>query len=220
MSAGIKAFEQYLMDELNSNRLVPGARLPPERLWCEQFEISRGTVRRVLARLRERGLITQVKGSGTFVSSQSPEKQPERKLYTSPAELMEARLLIEPLMPALIVKNANAHDFELMEECLLRSEQAETIEQFEHWDGELHRSFALATHNSMFLHILELTNRIREEGEWGRLKMQSLTPERLQQYRQQHRAIYQAMLNRDLNESKTHMIAHLEQIQDNLFNTQ
>lgn len=217
MSSGVKAFEQYLSDALGSGRLAPGDRLPPERSWCEQFGISRGTVRRVLGRLRERGLITQVKGSGTFVTAAGHDSADDGKLYTSPAELMEARLLIEPLMPALIVKNANAHDFRSMEECLLRSEQAESVQEFERWDGELHRSFALATHNSLFLHILELTNRVREEAEWGRLKRQSLTPERMRQYKDQHRAIYEALLNRDLNEARAQMLRHLEQIQSNLF---
>ncbi|TCT04094.1 FadR/GntR family transcriptional regulator [Paralcaligenes ureilyticus] len=217
MAGGVKAFEQHLTAELDSGRLASGARLPTERSWCEQFDISRGTVRRVLAKLSERGLITQVKGSGTFVSMASPHGPAIEKLYTSPAELMEARLLIEPLMPALIVRNANAHDFQLMQECLLHSERAETVDEFERWDGELHRSFALATHNSLFLHILELTNRVREEGEWGRLKMQSLTPERQQQYVRQHRAIYEALLNRDMEQSKALMIVHLKQIQQNLF---
>ncbi len=220
MAVGVKAFEQHLTAELDSGRLASGARLPTERSWCEQFHISRGSVRRVLAKLSERGLITQVKGSGTFVSEARLQGPAVAKLYTSPAELMEARLLIEPLMPALIVRNANVHDFQLMEECLLRSERAETVDEFERWDGELHRSFALATHNSLFLHILELTNRVREEGEWGRLKMQSLTPGRQQQYVRQHRAIYEALFNRDMERSRALMIEHLKQIQQNLFGSQ
>src|SRR3546814_2207255 len=91
---------------------------------------------------------------------------------------MEARLLIEPLMPSLIVRNASAADFALMQECIEKSEAAQTIEDFEHWDEALHRAFAQATHNSFFLHILDLTNRVREQGEWGRLKRNSLTAER------------------------------------------
>lgn len=217
MSAGISAFEQYLMKELNSGRFAAGDKLPAERFWCEQFSISRGTVRRVLANLRESGLIVQIKGSGTFLAPKGHQISSLQRLCASPAELMEARLLIEPLMPALIVKNANTHDFQLMLNCLLRSEQAASMQEFERWDGELHRSFALATHNSLFLHILDLTNRVRDEGEWGRLKMQSLTPERLQEYRRQHRAIYEALFNRDLHESKVRLIEHLDQIQRNLF---
>src|SRR3546814_14980941 len=62
-----------------------------------------------------------------------------------------ARLLIEPLMPALIVRRATRADFARMHECLAKGEQAQTIEGFELWDGELHQALALATHNHFFL---------------------------------------------------------------------
>jgi DNA-binding FadR family transcriptional regulator len=44
---------------------------------------------------------------------------------------MEARLLIEPLMPGLIVRYATAADFAEMVECLERSETAGSVEEFE-----------------------------------------------------------------------------------------
>jgi DNA-binding FadR family transcriptional regulator len=89
--------------------------------------------------------------------------------------------------------------------------------QFEHWDGQLHRVFALATHNSFFLKILELTNRVREQGEWGRLKARSLTPERRQEYEAQHRAIVEALRDRDTDTAVEALTGHLVQIQHNLF---
>ena len=130
---------------------------------------------------------------------------------------MEARLLIEPLMPALIARNANAADFARMQQCVEESEIAASIEAFEHWDGELHKSFAEATHNSFFLQILELTNRVREQGEWGRLKRRSLTPERRAQYQRQHRAIVEALKDRDAVQARDLLLGHLQQIRQNLF---
>lgn len=220
--AGAKAFSAWLQTNLSNGALQVGVKLPPERTLGEQFNISRGTVRRVLAQFLQRGLITQSVGSGTFVSATLAPASAKPggvlpPLRTSPAELMEARLLIEPLMPALIVRNATADDFQTMMNCLDQSENATAAADFEHWDGELHRSFALATHNSFFIHILELSNRVREEGEWGRLKMKSLTPERRNQYCDQHRAIVQALVNRDLEQAKSHMQEHLNQIWKNLF---
>ena len=220
--AGAKAFSAWLQNDLSNGALQVGVKLPPERLLGQQFGISRGTVRRVLTQFIQRGLITQSVGSGTFVSATlapagTKTADIPSPLRTSPAELMEARLLIEPLMPALIVRNATADDFQVMMNCLDQSENAATAADFEHWDGELHRSFALATHNSFFIHILELSNRVREEGEWGRLKMKSLTPERREQYCEQHRAIVQALVSRDLGQAKSHMQEHLNQIWKNLF---
>ncbi|WP_207005590.1 FadR/GntR family transcriptional regulator [Trinickia mobilis] len=225
-AAGAKALASFLTNEIATGRMGDGMKLPAERLLSEQFGTSRGAVRRVLQELKERGLISQSVGSGTFVrrgaahSLPTPVRAVEEDLnggQTSPAELMEARLLIEPLMPRLIARNATGADFAKMAECLERSEAAQTIEEFEHWDGELHRTFALATHNSFFLKILELSNRVRDQGEWGRLKRHSLTPERRKEYEAQHRAIVEALRDRDAETAIAALTGHLRQIKHNLF---
>jgi len=225
-AAGAKALAAFLTEEIASGRLRAGMKLPAERHLSEQFAASRGAVRRVLQDLKDRGLITQTVGSGTFVSPGASQALPPPALddeeritggQTSPAELMEARLLIEPLMPRLIAKNATGADFVKMMECIERSEASQTIEEFEHWDGELHRAFAIATHNSFFIKILELTNRVREQGEWGRLKARSLTPERRLEYQTQHRAIVEALRDRDAHAASEALTGHLRQIQLNLF---
>jgi DNA-binding FadR family transcriptional regulator len=224
-AAGAKALAAYLHDEIASGRMRDGIKLPAERQLSEQFGASRGAVRRVLQDLKDRGLITQTVGSGTFVLPGAAKALPAPEIaidersetQTSPAELMEARLLIEPLMPRLIARNATSSDFARMLECIDRSEAAQTVEEFEHWDGELHRTFALATHNSFFLKVLELTNRIREQGEWGRLKRHSLTPERRKEYEAQHRAIVEALRDRDAEQAGQVLTGHLHQIQHNLF---
>lgn len=224
-AAGAKALAAYLHDEIASGRMRDGVKLPAERQLSEQFGASRGAVRRVLQDLKDRGLITQTVGSGTFVLPGAANALPAPEIVideisetqTSPAELMEARLLIEPLMPKLIARNATSSDFARMMECIERSEAAQTVEEFEHWDGELHRTFALATHNSFFLKVLELTNRVREQGEWGRLKRHSLTPERRKEYEAQHRAIVEALRDRDAEQAGQVLTGHLRQIQHNLF---
>src|SRR5690606_11832347 len=187
----------------------------------EQFKTSRGSVRRVLAALREQGWITQSVGSGTFAARPAHAVDDDALAVsteqTSPAELMEARLLIEPLMPALIVRNATRADFSRMHECLVKGEQAKSIEDVEHWDGELHQALAQATHNHFFLQVLALTNQVRQQGDWGRLKRDSLTPGRRADYEHQHRMIVEALEDRDAERARTALVAHLEQIRHNLF---
>jgi len=226
-AAGAKILASYLEEAILSGRLGEGVKLPAERELSDKFGASRGAVRRVLTSLKARGLITQAVGSGTFVLPGAAASAPAAAagapvqtrdvIQTSPAELMEARLLIEPLMPRLIVRYATAADFLTMVECLDRSEAAASIEGFEHWDGELHKAFALATHNSFFLRVLELSNEVREQGEWGRLKRTSLTPERRREYEAQHRAIVEALRDRDAEAACNLLVAHLRQIQNNLF---
>ncbi|MFJ3149619.1 FadR/GntR family transcriptional regulator [Pseudomonas hunanensis] len=219
---GARSLAKYLVEEIESGRLAAGHKLPAERELSESFQASRGSVRRVLSNLKEMGLITQIVGSGTFVSDNISQiipqiETPPSTIQTSPAELMEARLLIETQMPSLIVRYATSNDFDRMAECIDRSEAATTIEEFEHWDGALHQAFAEATHNSFFLKLLELMTQIREEGEWGRLKKNSLTPARRSQYEEQHRAIVNALRDRDERLSRDLIEAHLLQVQRNLF---
>jgi len=51
---------------------VPGSRLPSEPELCEQFGLSRTTIRQALARVEQKGLITRDKGRGTFIASAKP----------------------------------------------------------------------------------------------------------------------------------------------------
>ena len=50
------------------NRLRPGELLPSERVLCEQFQVSRITVRRALEQLAVNGEIYKLHGKGTFKS--------------------------------------------------------------------------------------------------------------------------------------------------------
>jgi DNA-binding FadR family transcriptional regulator len=219
---GAKALSRYLREGIAGGALGVGVKLPAERELSHRFGASRGAVRRVLAGFRERGLITQTPGSGTFVAQGSaahrePAVPPSPDGNVSPAELMVARRLIEPLMPGLIVRNATTADFATLQHCIEQSEVARSIEEFEHWDGALHTALAVATHNGFFVRILELTQRVRDQGEWGRLKARSLTGPRRAQYEQQHRALVDALRDRDAEEARRMLIQHLDQIQQNLF---
>ena len=75
----------------------------------------------------------------------------------------------------------------------------------------------MATHNGFFVRILELTQRVRDQGEWGRLKARSLNGPRRAQYEQQHRELVDALRDRDAEASTRLLIQHLDQIQQNLF---
>jgi DNA-binding LacI/PurR family transcriptional regulator len=55
-----------------------GTRLPTEPEIAAQLGVSRGTLRRALARLRERGLVDGAPGRGSFVRSISPSPRPGR----------------------------------------------------------------------------------------------------------------------------------------------
>lgn len=61
-----------LRDRLLAGVLQPGEQLPPEPALCEQFGVSRITVRRAVSDLEEEGLLGRVQGRGTYVRVQPP----------------------------------------------------------------------------------------------------------------------------------------------------
>lgn len=215
------ALRQTLLDQLQSGRWRAGQRLPTERELAEHFAVSRTTVRKALLDLKQQGLIEQTVGSGTYVSEQALARLGRRAAqdssqHTSPAELMEARLALEPALIDLAIRNANAADLQRMEVCCDEAERAATLEAFEHWDGELHLAIAEAAHNSFVANLFGLMKAVRAQGDWGQLKKQSVTPERRLAYQAEHRAIVEALRARDAPRARALTLQHLLHVRHNL----
>lgn len=213
--------KETMLANLRSGQWRAGERLPPERRLSESYGIGRSTVRRVLQQMKELGLIEQAVGSGTFVTSDFKDKLPtpraDNPVNVSPAELMEARMLFEPVLIDMVVRYGTASDFAEMEECCRQAEQATTLEQFEYWDGAFHQRVANATHNSIVISVFELMTKVRDGAEWGVLKKKSVTPERRRAYQSEHRALVNALKLRDAEAAKQAMLAHLMHVRRNLF---
>ncbi|MCB2007070.1 MAG: FCD domain-containing protein [Burkholderiaceae bacterium] len=212
-----------IIESLRSGQLRAGDRLPTERAFCEQYRISRTTVRKVLQELKERELISQTVGSGTYVTEHAAQKLASMAAdasasQISPAVLMEARLALEPAIVEMVIGNATAADFEQMESCCAKAEAAASNEEFEVWDGLLHERIAQAAHNAFVANVFALMNQARAQGEWGMLKKRSLTPERRLAYQQEHRALVQAIKNRDPALARERATEHLLHVRRNLLN--
>lgn len=212
--------KEAMLAKLRSGQWRAGERLPPERQLSQSYGIGRSSVRRALGQLKDLGLIEQTVGSGTFVTPDFMDKLPAPRSgptsNTSPAELMEARLLFEPVLIDLVVRNATADDFAALEESCRQGEQAATLEQFEYWDGAFHQRLAQATHNNFVIGVFELMNKVREVGEWGVLKKKSVTPERRKSYEAEHRALLEALKLRDAETARRAVLDHLIHVRRNL----
>ncbi|WP_341902521.1 FCD domain-containing protein [Polaromonas sp. YR568] len=218
------ALQESILENLKSRRWRAGHRIPTERDFSAESGLSRSAVRRVLAALKARGLITQTVGSGTYVSERITEllgTLPDTGAgsagsATSPADLMSARLVLEPAIIDMVIGNATSADFVRMDECCTRAEAATTLEDFEHWDSRLHEVIAEAAHNTFVASVFQLMNQARSEAEWGMLKRRSATPERRLEYQQEHRALVAALKQRDADQAKSLCMAHLVHVRSNM----
>ncbi|WP_372511085.1 GntR family transcriptional regulator [Mycobacterium angelicum] len=77
-AAGVPLHRQLFLvlhDEIDRGVIAPGDALPTEQTLCEQFGVSRITVRRALADLAEQGYIERRRGVGSFVAEHGPADQ-------------------------------------------------------------------------------------------------------------------------------------------------
>jgi len=217
----VALLRETILDKLRTRVWRAGHRIPTERALSEEFGLSRSTVRRVLAELKRKRLITQTVGSGTYVAEQVHEALAEMSpaataLSVSPAELMSARLVLEPALIEMAIGNATAADFARMDECNHRAELSTTLDDFEKWDTALHEAIADAAHNGFITSVFHLMSQARSQNEWGMLKRRSATPERRLEYQQEHRALVDALKNRDAQRAKALCLAHLVHVRVNM----
>jgi len=216
---GAQRIREFVMAAAAGGTLAPGARLPTERELAKRFAIPRNAVRKTLAQLEAEGSITRHVGRGTFLAMRGGSNTHgfDGTAHTSPAELMEARLRLEPALAELIVTNATPADFERMEMCLDKAERAATLDEFELWDAALHQAIASATHNRFVIRVLDMVTAVRQQAEWGKLKDRIVTPERRLRYQQEHRNIVRALRERDAERARACITEHLQHARRNLF---
>ena len=64
-----------LLDQIESGKLVPGDRLPPERDLSQQLGVNRLTLRRALRVLESQGLLVRRQGAGTYIAEPKIERE-------------------------------------------------------------------------------------------------------------------------------------------------
>lgn len=214
---------QELLDRLREGladgALAPAGRLPPERDLARAFGVSRGTLRKALRALEREGRIWRHVGQGTFTAEAARREEngfDDMVRLTSPAEVMEVRLILEPRIAALAALRATPADLAAMATSVAGGERATDVQAFEHWDGRLHRLIAASARNAMLLGLFDAVNAAREGALWGRLKAASLTPERRRTYARQHARLVAAIGDRDTEAATRLMDEHLRAVQRHL----
>lgn len=191
-------------------------RLPPERELATHFGASRGTVREALRQLEDLKLVTRRVGSGTFVSYRHFGDQDDIAEITSPLELIEVRLALEPHMARLAVINASARDLDRLHEALQRVEKATGPESFSRADEEFHLSLAECTGNPLVVWLYRHINDVRAHAQWNAMKDQILSADRIEEYNAQHRLLYTAVSRRDVEGAVRTITEHIEKAHDDL----
>jgi DNA-binding FadR family transcriptional regulator len=133
-----------------------GNRLPPEPKLSEELGITRGRLRTLLRRLEAEGLIWRHVGKGTFVGPRRVEpNSPELSVGFSVAEMMDARVVLEPGLAAQAAIHAKPADIQALDRYLAEMEEAASYAVWKRLDDKLHRAIAASAHNTLLLLIFD-----------------------------------------------------------------
>ena len=192
-----------------------GTRLPAERAICEEYGLSRNTVRQALDLLDQYKVITRHAGSGSVVCYRRPEapvaaepvierNAPSLNLsdigeITSPLELGVVRSIIEPEIARLAVLSMSSRDIQQMNEIQKQIEQV-TIdgELYCDLDDKLRMQIARGTHNPLLIVIYQMINHVNQTADWAARRRKALTPRRIKEYQLQSKALCDAINNREI----------------------
>jgi len=200
----------HLRQAIREGRYAHGEKLPAERQFAEAFGASRATIRSALIRLETERLVTRRLGAGTFVNYDNPGDAEDVAELTSPLELIDVRLGVEPNMVQLAVLNATGRDIDRLANAIARMERSSIDgESFTLWDREFHQLISEATRNPLMVWVYRQINAVRTHGQWTAMKDKVLTAARIAEYNQQHEALYEAIRTRDVEAAVAIITNHL-----------
>lgn len=201
-----------MIDEARRN----GGRLPSERDLASRLAVSRGTLRAAMEQLVDEGIVWRGVGSGTWLVGHQPRQGGLIIETTSPTEVMQARIALEPGIATIAAVTASRTDLAALDACIAESRSATELQRFEDLDSRFHRLIAASADNALLLTLFDAVNAARNWEVWGELKSASLTRERMDLYCTQHAAILAALRSRDRRGAADAMTEHLRTVQRNL----
>jgi GntR family uxuAB operon transcriptional repressor len=190
-----------------------GDQLPAERQLAITFGTARSTIRKILDQLEQGNFIVRRVGSGTFVNFSGPLRQGMDQIadLVSPLQLIETRFAVEPYMTRLAALHATGSDLDKFEDVLRRIEAAQNDQDlFTQLDSEFHLELARCSRNPLIVRMYQQVNMVRPHAQWDRMKKIILSGEKIAVYNSQHRGLYEALRQRDVQSAVDQITRHLE----------
>jgi len=148
-----------LEEMIRTGKLAVGEKLPPERVLCDTFQVSRTVIREAISFLTAKGLLDAQAGNGTYIRSiGSSDVADYLGLHISLKDIsenfnqfIEVRKILEVNIAEIAAMKADEQIITAMEKNLKELEKlVGEPEQFARKDLEFHMLLAKATKNPLF----------------------------------------------------------------------
>ncbi len=205
-------------------KLVPGDRLPAERLLMEQFSVSKQTLREAMRVLEFIGLIEIKKGTGggaciAEIDSNIAMDMLANFLYfkdLSLKNLMEVRIVVEPYAAAVAAANITKKDLAKLKTHIERAEEqykaGETSEGHFKNDLDFHCVIANSTQNPLLILVVTFIESLVSDKK-ANVK---LDKKFLASVIRDHKRIYEAIVKKDAALARQAMRKHIEKVEQNM----
>ncbi len=207
---------QRLLTLIRERELHPGEKLPPERELAGLMGVSRPSLREALRALSIMNVLEIRQGDGAYVSSLEPNLLMAHLDFvfaltdSTFLELFEARKILEPGIVAMAATRINAVELAQLEACYHQSlDHLEDRAKFVAADITLHDLIAQAAKNSILERFMA---GLRQLGQVSRQRTVE-RPGVPQQSVQDHRAIIDALHERDPLAASQAMRRHLDHVE-------
>lgn len=195
-----------------------GSRLPPERELADRLALTRNQVRSAFKKLEREGLIWRHVGKGTFIGTKpSPRADQELADLTNPREVIEARLVIEPILAKMAARRATPRNIDALESLLNDLEKEADPETFQRLDRRWHALLAEASGNMLLKSFLDIIHGQTDPNIWGRLRGLYMTTDRMAEAVAEHRQVFDAVRMRDMNQAEEIMREHIRSVRRCIF---
>lgn len=198
---------QSLRAALDRGDHPPGARLPAERILAQALNVGRGTLRKALNTLAREGRIRRRVGEGTFVCD-APAALLRFAAPPTPADIMEARRMLEPAIAATAALRARPDDVTALR-ALTAAAPDDDWRAWETRDTAFHAAVAAAARNPLLSAMLDTLHEMRAGADWARLRRRTVTAVHRRAHARQHAAIAEAVAAHDPADAAAAMRAHL-----------
>ena len=215
-----KKMSAQIADQIRSSILTgafsPGEKLPPERELAELFRVSRPTVREALNILSTAGLVETHQGGGSVVKSlvETPTGTPLSELIKCEREraldVIEVRKSMEACTASYAAERALPEDVRKLEKIVAGMEENLIAEKPSlELDAQFHVAVAQATHNVVWLHLMQSIFDSMKQFQMSVWKAVYLTVEDHRTLYLQHRAVFEAIRDKDPQRARDGMLLHL-----------
>lgn len=208
---------ETLRERILANDYETGSHLPAAEELIAEFGVSRATLREALNVLESEGLVRLRRGPGGGAIVTAPDglsimRSLESLLRfegTTVEEVMEVRLVVDPLAARLAAECADDADLERVKASIARQREQGVLDSHESWFEEnlyFHWAIAAASHNPLVRVLSETLHNIVLTGG---LRVEMSPAERLRSV-DDHEAIYERLVARDPDGAATRIHEHLD----------